>query len=257
VSATPAQPPPGASTTPPVQPISQRNNQMRHASQGWIWWQQRPKREFPNEPDPQFKLVPDDLIERMTTEFNLDPGAVARMKKDIDYLDHELLKYFRETDHAAKKYQNGFRLYNVRILMLATGATLIGTLQAISLAFSPSLLLVLGALETIVALYTVYVVNTRSTEASLDSWLKNRRQSEQLRREFFRYLLYLPPYIEGELEYERKRKLSSRAASIYADQFPEEPSILESGNPTMPGAVPPSTAYSPNNGTATSAGGAG
>lgn len=170
------------------------------------------------------------------SEFELKPDAIARIKADLVHLDHELLRYFRETDHAAKKYQNGFRLYNVRILILSTAATLVGAMQAISLGFSASWLLYLGAAETILALYTVYVANTRSQDASLDDWLKNRRQSEQLRREFFRYLLYLPPYFEDEVEYERKRKLARRAAAIYADQFPEEPSILETGNPNPPGS---------------------
>ncbi len=244
MSAESAQPPPEPEKPVQQQPIAQRAAEQRKAQfSGWVWWQQRPKRAFPNEPDPNFKLVSDEMLEQLTQEFRLSPAAMARIRQDLGHLDHELLRYFRETDHAAKKFQNGFRLYNVRILILAAVATMIGAFQAISLSIDPSLLLVLGAAETIVALYTVYVVNTRSQDASLDDWLKNRRQSEQLRREFFRYLLYLPPYMEGELEYERKRKLSRRAASIYADQFPEEPSILEGNNPTLPGTPPPSIAY--------------
>jgi hypothetical protein len=249
VSVESSQPPPESGSSPPSQPITQKTAQQRTAEwrkaqfSGWVWWQQRPKRNFPAEPDPDFQLVSNQTLEELSHEFNLSPAAVARIRHDLAHLDHELLRYFRETDHAAKKFQNGFRLYNVRILILAAVATMIGALQAISLSIDASLLLVLGAAETIVALYTVYVVNTRSQDASLDDWLKNRRQSEQLRREFFRYLLYLPPYMEGELEYERKRKLSRRAASIYADQFPEEPSILEGTQPTLPGTPPPSIAY--------------
>ncbi|MBK8026430.1 MAG: DUF4231 domain-containing protein [Chloroflexi bacterium] len=163
----------------------------------------------------------------MTKTLNLDAEAVARVKLDISHLEGELLRYFRETDYNAKRFQNGFRLYNWRLLMLSTVATIIGAFQAISLSISPALLLVLGAMETIVALYTVYVVNARGRESSVDDWLKNRRMSEQLRREFFRYLMYLPPYNQDEKEYERKRKLSHRAAMIYAEQIPDEPSILE------------------------------
>ncbi|MBL8132186.1 MAG: DUF4231 domain-containing protein [Anaerolineae bacterium] len=220
---------PAARANPPlVEPISQGSHPpAKLTDTGWIWWKQRPRRDFPAEPDPTFTLVGDALIQELTAKFSLDAEAIARIKTDIAHLEAELLRYFRETDHNAKKFQNGFRLYNWRLLMLATAATLVGSLQAISLSISPAMLLVLGALETIIALYTVYVVNARGRDASVEDWLKNRRMSEQLRREFFRYLMMLPPYNQDEKDFERKRKLSHRAAMIYADQIPDEPSILE------------------------------
>jgi len=51
--------------------------------------------------------------------------------------------------------------------------------------------------------------------------LVNRRASEQLRREFFRYLAHLPPYdrLDG---YRRKLTLSQRSADINRGVYPQD-----------------------------------
>jgi hypothetical protein len=72
-----------------------------------------------------------------------------------------------------------------------------------------------------VALLATFLATISGRESPLPIWLNNRRRAEQLRREYFRYLMNLPPYdsIEG---YQRQMAASRRAADINRGVFPEE-----------------------------------
>ncbi|RMF78578.1 MAG: DUF4231 domain-containing protein [Chloroflexi bacterium] len=192
-----------------------------------MWIRQLPSLRFPRRQNEAFELISDEFLHQIATTYQLDEAALEKIKQDRDFMEPELMVYFRELDHKAKLQQNGYRLFQLSILALATLATIIGSLQAVMLSSNPDILPWLGALEAFVALLTVFVVQTRGTNSRLSDWLNNRRKAEQMRREFFRYLMDLPPYRSIEVDYERKQTLSRRAAEIYNDKFPEEPSILE------------------------------
>jgi len=203
--------------------------------EGWLaslqkrmpaWMKQLPERNIPTTPDPTFQLINDKMLDNIQRIHQLDATSIQRIKDDRKFMETELMRYFRELDADAKVKQNNYRLYQIRILVLATIATLVGSLQAVSLD-NESALRFFGLLEGIVALFAVFIIQTRGTDSTLPGWLTARKKAEQLRREYFRFMLRLPPYDREMQVYDLKLKLSSRAAEIYNDQDPEEPSILE------------------------------
>jgi len=213
----------------PVQQYAEEENE------GWfasfkkylpIWVKQLPEPNIPKKPDPSFQLVSDKMLDNIQRVHQLDETSIQRIKADRQFMESELMRYFRELDTEAKVKQNNYRLYQIRILMLATAATLVGSLQAVSLNNETTLRL-FGLLEGIIALFAVFVIQTRGTDATLPGWLNARKKAEQLRREYFRFMLRLPPYDKSDRDYDLKLRLSSRAAEIYNDKDPEEPSILE------------------------------
>ncbi|GAB4513063.1 MAG: hypothetical protein OHK0046_13450 [Anaerolineae bacterium] len=209
-----------------VKPVSQGTESRAK----WIpvWVRHLPKINFPTQPNPDFKLINEKVLNTLETE-GVNADYINRLQSDMNDLEQELMRYFRELDHKAKRQQNGYRRYQIAVLMLATFATMIGSVQAIALSSNPAALPIWGAAEALVALFTVFVVQTRGPNTSLPEWLSNRRKTEQLRREYFRYLMYLPPYKRDEPAYERRQKLANRVADVYNEKFPEEPSILETG----------------------------
>src|SRR5215216_258492 len=103
------------------------------------WLQQFPTLKFkPEEPDEEAPLISKEDLEVVFR--NADPDAKTRILKDIEFLDYELLRLFRIRDHEAKKQQNRYRLYQVSYLILAASATLIGSLQALTLTGDPNVL---------------------------------------------------------------------------------------------------------------------
>lgn len=191
-----------------------------------VWVTQMPFKNIPKEPDQSFQLINDKMLETIKEEYDLDDESINNIKADRAFMENELMRYFRELDVDAKVKQNEYRKYQIRILMLASAATLVGSLQAISVNAAPYLRF-FGMVEALIALFTVFVIQTRGTDATLPGWLSARKKAEQLRREYFRYMMRLPPYDQDLKVYDLKLRLSSRAAEIYNDKDPEEPSILE------------------------------
>ncbi|MFO7321131.1 MAG: DUF4231 domain-containing protein [Chloroflexota bacterium] len=184
------------------------------------WMQELPRLRFtPEEPDVKAPLV--DPVELETLLADVDPQVVARVKEDIRFLEYELLRLFRQRDHAAKKHQNRYRKYQLAFVLLASLATLIGSLQALSLASNPQIMPVFAFGETVVALLATFLATISGRESPMPLWITNRRRAEQLRREYFRYLANLPPYDEVE-GYRRAMLLSRRAAEINRGDFPQD-----------------------------------
>jgi heme exporter protein D len=148
---------------------------------------------------------------------------LKRLQEDIDFLDHELLRLFRQRDFEASLNQNRYRLFQIRFMLLAAIATVIGALQGLALGNNNALVPWLAFAETVVALVVTYQATISGRESPLPLWLQNRRRAEYLRREYFRYLMDLPPYdtVEG---YERKLLLSTRAANINRGIYPDQQS---------------------------------
>ena len=188
-----------------------------------VWMHELPTYPFrPADPDPNFQLIQDadwNAIKAQT-----DPETFAKMEADKAFLNEGLLRLFRERDHEAKKQQNRYRLLQIGFMVLAAIATMIGALQALSLSNDPTALPRLAFFETLVALLAAFLSALSGREPPLPIWLKNRRSAEQLRREYFRYLINLPPYDEIE-GYQREVALSRRAADINRGVFPEEPVV--------------------------------
>jgi hypothetical protein len=197
------------------QPVAQGNKDFR---KGWpIWMKQLPLWEFPS-PDPTFQLINQEQLQAILKD--ADEVAKARIQDDIAFLDHELMRLFRERDYDAKFQQNRYRMYQIGYMVLSAAATVVGAFLALALDDNPGLVPYLGFIETVIALMTTYLATISGREAPLPLWLTNRRKAEHLRREYFRYLMDLSPYDELE-GYERRRRLSLRAADINRGVFPD------------------------------------
>lgn len=206
-----------------TQPLSQSvRGGWRAAMPAFI--QELPYLRFSNAPNPQFRLIEQKHIDAIKA---LYPEATARIDADIAFMDYELLRLFVERDFEAKRNQNRYRVYQLMFLALATFATLIGSFQALALNSSPDWLPIWAFLETIIALVATFVATISGREPPLPRWLDNRRRAEQLRREYFRFLMNLPPY-DALTGYKRQVELSRRAADINRGMFPEEPTVLNS-----------------------------
>jgi hypothetical protein len=207
-------------------PISQEKKEFR---KGWAEWaKQLPQINFPETPNEDFELIDRAELEKIIAEAKATPKAVAQLNNDLVFLDRELLRLFRQRDFEAKFQQNRYRYYQIAYMLLATGATVIGSFLAVSLNSAPDLVPWWGFLETIIAVLTTYLATISANEPALPSWLENRRKAEQMRREYYRFLMDLPPYDSVD-DYDRRRKLSIRVANInrgLADANVDTPSIF-------------------------------
>jgi len=186
-----------------------------------VWIQQLPQfGSFkPAEPDPNYQLISREELEEVLADV---PESVKHeFLEDIQYMDYELMRLFRQRDHAAKYNQNRYRRLQINFMILAVAATLIGSLQVIALNSNPEVMPIFAFLETVVALLTAFLAAVGGREPPQELWLTNRRRAEQLRREFFRFLTRMPPYDELQ-GYQRRMLLSQRAADINRGMYPQE-----------------------------------
>lgn len=193
----------------------------------WSWWRALPKLNFqPRKPDPTYELIDRAKLAQLFQKKGIAPDSreALRIQADLNFLNEELMRLYRDRDHNAALHQNRYRLYQIGFTFLAMFAAVLGSLQSLALASYPRLMPFIALLETIVALGAVYLATISGREPPLPLWLRDRRRSEQMRREYFRYLLNLAPY-EGMDVVSRQQALSSRAADINRGDFPEEPGI--------------------------------
>lgn len=199
------------------QPVSQGGNPRRN----WpAWAKQLPSFADPKPESPDFQLIDPDKLKQVLKDSK--PETVQRIQEDIAFMDHELLRLFRECDWLAKLHQNRYRVYQIGYILLAALATLFGSLQ--SLAWSgggQSMLPWFAFIETIIALLATFLATISGREPPMQLWLENRRKAESLRREYFRYLMNLEPY-NIPAGADRRRSLSRRAAEIYKGYIPED-----------------------------------
>src|SRR5689334_13929256 len=87
-------PPPPPAEKPEAQPITQ---QVRGFRETWpSWAKQLPRVRFPP-PVPNFALIDRNKLREILTD--ADPAAVKRIEQDLDFLEHELLRLFRDRDY--------------------------------------------------------------------------------------------------------------------------------------------------------------
>ncbi len=205
-------------------PTSQGEN---IADENWSWWRALPKLDFkPHKPDPNYQLIDQSKLETMFKDKGVAPDSqeAVRIKADLNFLNDELMRLYRDRDHNAALQQNRYRFYQIGFMFLAMLAAVLGSLQSLALASYPRLMPFIALLETIVALGAVYLATISGREPPLPLWLRDRRRSEQMRREYFRFLLNLAPY-DGLDIVARQQTLSTRVADINRGDFPEEPGI--------------------------------
>lgn len=214
--------------TPPLpeseEPISQ-NPQKQGRTWTPLWFKQLPMLRFNKQPE-KFELLDPDRLKELLKD--TDPAVRDRIMRDIHYLDHNLLRLFRELDYKASMFQNSYRLLQIAYMGLALLATIVGSLLALSLQGAPELTPYLGGLEAVIAGITTYFATINVDEPPQQHWLKNRMRAEFMRREYFRYLMNLEPYTNLE-DYARKALLSNRAANIYRGTFPDSNSPMDAG----------------------------
>ncbi len=202
-----------------VQPITQEVRKRRR----WPAW----LRELPRGriiPDQHFSLIDEAKLNQLAEERDLSVAAVQRIKEDLDFMEYEVLRFFRERDYTAKYNQNRYRKYQLVYTLLAALATLTGSLMAVTLNSRPEWVAVFAFIETVVALATTFVATISSREAAMQQWLMNRHRAEALRREYYRYLMNQPPYTDLD-SVARRRTLSLRAANINQNGYPELQSV--------------------------------
>lgn len=199
---------------------------------GWpAWMKQLPQWSFPKLDD-SFQLISPQALEQLLED--ADAESRQRIMDDIIFLDRELLRLFRERDHSASLQQNRYRLLQLGYMALAALAALVGSFQALTLVQNPHLTAIFAFIETVVAALVTFLATISGRESPMSLWLMNRRRAEYLRREYYRYLLNLPPYNEYT-GYQRRMLMSERAANINRGFFPDK--IGE-------GDIPPPTATS-------------
>jgi hypothetical protein len=169
--------------------------------------------------DDEFRLI--DPVELEAYLQSVDANTRKRIEEDIKTLETELLWMFRDRDFQAKQQQNRYRSYQLGYMLLASIATIIGALQVITLNALPSWLPWFAFAETIVALFTTFIATVQGSRPPLQLWLLNRRRTEYLRREYFRFLADAPPY-DGLRDTDRRRMLARRAADINRGVDPED-----------------------------------
>jgi len=208
----------GGGSRPIKAPISQERNPNRRAR--WPEWiRQMPRVNFPP-PNEAFQLVdPGKLKELLSV---LDSATQQSITTDLNFLNSELIKRFQERDHEASLQQNRYRLYQIGFIVLATTATIVGSLQSLALGNNPTIVPWLAFIETGIALLATYLATISSREPPFERWMTNRQRAEGLRREYFRYLMILPPYDTITEEYKRRLLLKERMADIYRGVIPQE-----------------------------------
>ena len=157
------------------------------------------------------------------------PGDRDKLCEQLTYdmvvLEEQVMDLFRQHDHEAKVNQNRYRWRQIWFLVLAAVATIVGGLQAISLHEHPDHVPIHAFIETLIALFATFIITVGGRRSAFDLWLTNRRKAEQLRREYFRYLLRLPPY-DKAAGVHNEMTLGTRAWEISAGNSPDEPKEL-------------------------------
>jgi Protein of unknown function (DUF4231) len=185
-------------------------------------------------PNPRWQLISETELTDYLSQHNVDQKVIDELTDDIKDIDYEVMRLFRERDYEASEQQNRYRTYQLSYMLLATVATFLGSLQAVLFANDPGYVPILALLQTVIAGLTTFLSFISTRESPLPRWMEARRRAEFLRREYFRYLLDLPPYDTFDQtdlgRANRKMKLGTRAADVNAGTYPVEPDGSENND---------------------------
>jgi len=207
-------------------PATQGNPPLRERMPDWM--KDLPVRRMPSEPNPNFHLISEAWLLQaiyVSDDAEDQERLCHHITENVAILEARLMPLFRQHDHEGKVYQNRYRLYQIYYIILAALATILGGFQALFATGNSDLLAaVIAFSETVIALIAVSLVMISGREETLKLWLEHRRCAEQLRREYFRFLLNLAPY--DTLKYpENQQLMAERAASINQGNYPDEPTV--------------------------------
>lgn len=191
-------------------------------------WSQLYVRNMPDAPNEDYHLISENRLLQVIIDAPQEQREVLchQLTRDVAVLEAELMDLLRQCDHEAKVYQNRYRTYQLRFILFAALATVFGGLQALAASSSTSLIGVFAFIETVIALYVTYLATLAGREPLLELWLTNRRKAEQMRREYFRFLMHLPPYEGLKPPFDRVQ-LAKRAAEINRGRYPAEPTAVD------------------------------
>ncbi|GAB4554915.1 MAG: hypothetical protein OHK0023_25600 [Anaerolineae bacterium] len=248
-----------------MQPRTQQRKDYRRRWPAWM--QQLPYLSLP-EQNPEFCLISkkeaeailrpdsariaDSLAAREFPDapYRATDETLKAVMRDLDILEREVMRLFRDRDREAKIQQNRYRLFQISFIVLAAIATILGSLLALALnANPPTLVPVIAFAETLVALLATFLAQISSRESPFALWLENRRAAEGLRREYFRYLMRLPPYDEMKQGYQIRMMLAERAALINRGTSPDDSSTTNLSGSIVSESVgrPPAVTANPPN----------
>jgi hypothetical protein len=163
------------------------------------------------------------LIDRDHLKIILDkasPDDAARFTADLDFLEQEMGESYVEWDREAKVAQNRYRRNQINNILLAMVATIVGSFQAVVVGHDATLLRWLGLIETVIAVFAVFLSTGFNAIPPLPEWIKQRRRTESLRQEYFRFLMHQTPYDEAPSDLERQGLLRARVGDINSGKFP-------------------------------------
>ncbi|MCA9915138.1 MAG: DUF4231 domain-containing protein [Anaerolineae bacterium] len=188
-------------------------------------------------PNENYKLIDPEEYNRICTRLKkrLDPGelekAHERLEADLRDLNRELMPLFRELDLRAKVSQNQYRAFQIGFMFLAALTTFVGSLQLFVVGDPGNNgIAIIGLIETLLSLATVFLVNIQGNESPYSKWLTSRQRAEQLRREYFRYLADASPYNEQFAIPKRRLLMARRATSINEGKDPDRVELDERRN---------------------------
>lgn len=191
------------------------------------WMKQLPRLRFPP-PNNEFTIIkPTELAELLKRE-NISDAVINQLVRELNDIDHDVMRLFRQRDYEASQQQNRYRLYQMGYMALATAATFFGSLQALAFGSEPRLVAAFALVQTIIAGFSTFLSFITTREPPLPRWMDNRRKAEFMRREYYRYLLNLPPYRQIDEDgkqrprYDIKGDLAERVAKANQGKYPEE-----------------------------------
>lgn len=135
-------------------------------------------------------------------------GQYPDFKADFEFLERELMPYFRDFDNGALRAQNQFRRQQITLIAGGVIATALGAIQAAnSNSKWPGV-----AEAAVAATLTLVSVVARGFDAQ-EKYFSDRLKAETLRSEYF---LFLGRVGEYENDADRAQKLVRRLADIEA-----------------------------------------
>jgi hypothetical protein len=224
----PATPPPPAPPEKADAPTPSTQGRQDFRKRLPVWLQEMPQfGQFkPAEPDPKYQLLKKEDLADLLADYPDD--IKQEIFNDLEFMEYEMLRLFRDRDHRAKYNQNRYRRRQIFFLILAVSATLVGSLQVVALGSNPEIMPLFAFLETLIALFTAFLAALGGREPPQQQWLTNRLRAEQMRQEYFLYLTRMPPYDEVG-GYQRRMLLSRRAADINRGMYPQASAPLAGG----------------------------
>jgi hypothetical protein len=172
----------------------------------------------PDSPPVTIGLIPEDRLTLILED--ADPNERQRIIENIRYGEYELMPIFRVRDWSARRFQYEYRRNHLRATWLWRLLILTAALTALFANTSPFLAPFPSGATAILAA-VIWLLIRRESDAQRAAWIIHRRTVEMLRREYFRFITELPPYMDMDT-LDRRLLFSRRVNTINAGVAPVE-----------------------------------